>query len=66
MTSTTLARSYLDKARARLEMIEFLRARQAHSDVVPEAQELVELATDTAIERARFVLETATMVLAES
>ncbi len=45
MTSTSLARSYLEKARLRLEVLELLRARAGYSDVVREAQELVELAT---------------------
>ena len=45
MTSTSLARSYLEKARLRLEVLELLRARGGYSDVVREAQELVELAT---------------------
>ncbi|MGH7332031.1 MAG: HEPN domain-containing protein [Candidatus Rokuibacteriota bacterium] len=44
MTSADLARSYLAKARARLEALAVLRAHDAHSDVVREAQELVELA----------------------
>lgn len=45
MTSASLAQSYLVKARLRLEMVEFLLARGGYSDVVREAQELVELAT---------------------
>jgi len=45
VTSTSLARAHLEKARVRREMLEFLRARHAHSDVVRKAQELVELAT---------------------
>lgn len=44
MTSAGLARSYLAKARARLEALAVLRNHEAHSDVVREAQELVELA----------------------
>jgi HEPN domain-containing protein len=44
LTSTDLARSYLAKARARLGALAVLRDHQAHSDVVREAQELVELA----------------------
>lgn len=44
MTSTDLARSYLAKARARLGALAVLRDHDAHSDVVREAQELVELA----------------------
>lgn len=44
MTSTDRARSYLAKARARLKALAVLRDHDAHSDVVREAQELVELA----------------------
>lgn len=44
MTSSDLARSYLFKARVRLEALALLRDRGANSDVVREAQELVELA----------------------
>jgi len=44
VTSESLARSYLDKARKRLKALAVLRDEGAHSDVVREAQELVELA----------------------
>jgi len=44
MTNFSLARSYLVKARTRLEMLDWLAGRQAWSDVVREAQEAVELA----------------------
>lgn len=44
MTADELARSYLAKAAVRAEMLEFLAQRQAWSDVVRVAQELVELA----------------------
>jgi HEPN domain-containing protein len=44
VTSIDLARSYLAKARARLDALAVLRNHGAHSDVVREAQELVELA----------------------
>ena len=44
MTSEDLARSYLVKARARLKALAVLRDEGDHSDVVREAQELVELA----------------------
>ena len=44
MTSDDLARSYLAKARIRLEALAVLSDRGGHSDVVREAQELVELA----------------------
>lgn len=45
MTSVDLAKSYIIKARIRLEMLRFLFQREAYSDVVREAQEAVELAT---------------------
>ena len=44
MTSLSLARSYLIKAQKRLKALAVLRDEEAHSDVVREAQELVELA----------------------
>ena len=44
MTSESLARSYLVKAQKRLKALAVLRDEDAHSDVVREAQELVELA----------------------
>lgn len=44
MTTDDLAKSYLLKARARLKALAVLRDEEAHSDVVREAQELVELA----------------------
>lgn len=44
MTNTTLAQSYLIKARKRLRVLEVLLEEEAYSDVVREAQELVELA----------------------
>jgi len=45
MTQKDLARSYLEKAMVRLEVLHFLYEKKAYSDVVREAQELVELAT---------------------
>lgn len=45
MTLRDLAKSYLKKARVRLEMLDFLYSREAYSDVIREAQEVVELAT---------------------
>uniref|UniRef100_A0A7V5XGB1 HEPN domain-containing protein n=1 Tax=Thermodesulfobacterium geofontis TaxID=1295609 RepID=A0A7V5XGB1_9BACT len=45
MTFEDLAKSYIKKAKVRLEMLEFLYKRKAYSDVVREAQEAVELAT---------------------
>ena len=44
MTNESLARSYLVKAQKRLKALAVLRDEGAHSDVVREAQELVELA----------------------
>lgn len=44
MTSDSLARSYLAKARSRLRALAVLRDDGNHSDVIREAQELVELA----------------------
>lgn len=44
MTNLDLARSYLRKAEDRLDVLSVLLGKGAHSDVVREAQELVELA----------------------
>ncbi|MDI6895096.1 MAG: HEPN domain-containing protein [Bacillota bacterium] len=44
MTPLTLAQSYLIKARARLKILGVLLDEEAYSDVVREAQEVVELA----------------------
>lgn len=44
MTNTTLAQSYLLKATKRLKVLDLLLREEAYSDVVREAQELVELA----------------------
>ncbi len=44
MTSFSLARSYFTKARKRLRALQTLLEDEAYSDVVREAQELVELA----------------------
>ena len=44
MTNVSLAQSYVTKARVRLKALAVLRDEGAHSDVVREAQELVELA----------------------
>ena len=52
MTSVTLARSYFEKARKRLRALGVLFDDGAYSDVVREAQELVELALKGAL---RFV-----------
>lgn len=45
MTNATLAQSYLKKATDRLDVLELLFQKGAYSDVVREAQEIVELAT---------------------
>ncbi len=44
MTNESLARAYLSKAQSRLRMLAFLQQEEAWSDVVREAQEVVELA----------------------
>ncbi|MHB8947065.1 MAG: HEPN domain-containing protein [Bacillota bacterium] len=44
MTNLTLAQSYLVKAQKRLMVLDVLFREQAYSDVIGEAQELVELA----------------------
>jgi hypothetical protein len=44
MTNSSLARSYLKKARVRLGLLVLLQKKGAYSDVVREAQEIVELA----------------------
>src|SRR5213593_3044588 len=44
MTNTSLARSYLQKAAARLAILPVLQRKRAYSDVVREAQEILELA----------------------
>lgn len=44
MTNQSLARSYLVKAQKRLKALAVLQDEEAYSDVVREAQELVELA----------------------
>jgi len=44
VTNTSLARSYLTKALKRLKILTVLQDEEAYSDVVREAQELVELA----------------------
>ena len=44
MTNTSLAESYLVKARVRLDVLAVFLAKEAYSDVVREAQEVVELA----------------------
>jgi hypothetical protein len=44
VTNDSLARSYLSKARVRLKVLDVLVAEHAWSDVIREAQEVVELA----------------------
>lgn len=44
MTNVTLAQSYLEKATKRLKILPILLAEEAYSDVIREAQEIVELA----------------------
>ena len=44
MTNASLAQSYLRKASDRLDVLELLLTKEAYSDVVRKAQELVELA----------------------
>jgi hypothetical protein len=44
MTNASLAKSYLKKASTRLVLLPILQKRRAYSDVVREAQEVVELA----------------------
>jgi len=44
MTNVTLAQSYLKKAIDRLDVLQLLFNKKAYSDVVREAQEIVELA----------------------
>lgn len=46
MTNDALARSYLAKARVRIKALAVLQAERAWSDVVREAQEVVELALE--------------------
>ncbi len=49
MTSVSLGASYLEKAAARLKVLELLLRERAYSDVVREAQEVVELALKGAL-----------------
>jgi HEPN domain-containing protein len=44
MTNASLARSYLKKASARHHLLSILQEKRAYSDVIREAQEVVELA----------------------
>jgi HEPN domain-containing protein len=49
VTNESLARSYLTKAEKRLKALLVLKQEDAHSDVVREAQEIVELALKGAL-----------------
>ncbi len=44
MTNITLAQSYLRKATDRLDILTLLTGKGAYSDVIREAQEILELA----------------------
>lgn len=52
MTNQSLAASYLAKARTRLLVLHLLHREAAYSDVVREAQELVELALKALLRQA--------------
>ena len=52
MTNLDLAQSYLLKARSRLKILDVLLAEADFSDVIREAQEIVELATKAMLRRA--------------
>jgi hypothetical protein len=51
MTNVDLAESYMKKARMRLEILDLLRSRGGYSDLLSEAQEIVELATKAILRR---------------
>ncbi len=51
MTNMDLALSYITKARKRLKILDVLLAEQDYSDVIREAQEIVELATKAMLRR---------------
>ena len=51
MTNVDLAAAYLSKARSRLDVLDLLIGKGAYSDVVREAQEIVELATKGMLRR---------------
>jgi len=52
LTNIDLAQSYLLKASSRLKILEVLLAEADYSDVIREAQEVVELATKAMLRRA--------------
>lgn len=62
MTNASLAQSYLVKATTRLKILTVLLEEDAFSDVIREAQKIVELALK-AIEDARFAVAMATKVI---
>lgn len=49
MTNSSLGRAYLEKAQKRLPVLDLLHEEKAYSDVVREAQEVVELALKGAL-----------------
>lgn len=53
MTNITLAQSYLIKCKKRLKVLGILFDEEAYSDVVREAQEIVELALKAEYEGCR-------------
>jgi HEPN domain-containing protein len=52
MTASELARSYMQKAKKRRRVLQVLLEEEAYSDVVREAQELVELALKAMLRHA--------------
>ena len=51
MTNIDLAKSYMIKANARLDILDLLLGKEDYSDVIREAQEIVELATKAMLRR---------------
>ena len=51
MTNLDLALSYITKARKRLKILDVLMIEEDYSDVIREAQEIVELATKAMLRR---------------
>ncbi|MDW8002943.1 MAG: HEPN domain-containing protein [Deltaproteobacteria bacterium] len=54
MTNFTLAKSYIKKANDRLDILDLLLKKGAYSDVVREAQEIVELALKGLLRLVRY------------
>jgi HEPN domain-containing protein len=52
MTNLDLALSYITKAKKRLKILDVLMQEEAYSDVIREAQEIVELATKAMLRKA--------------